>query len=155
MVELRQNPDSSTPDRTETRSDHRLGSRHESPGDQFPPEFGLFDEPWQPKIIAEMNEYQFKLVKLQGDFIWHDHQDTDEAFIVLEGALRIDLRDGAVHLAAGEMFAVPKGVEHKPCAEGEVKLLLTRRGPRSATALRLPALPSPGCVGSPRSGLGH
>ena|SRR5580704_284143 len=81
----------------------------------FARKFGLFDEQWQPKVIAEMNDYQFKIVKLQGDFIWHDHHDTDEAFIVLDGSLRIDFRDGAVQLSAGEMFVVPKGVEHKPC----------------------------------------
>jgi mannose-6-phosphate isomerase-like protein (cupin superfamily) len=57
--------------------------------------FTLFDEQWQPKVIAEMNDYQFKVVKLQGDFIWHDHKNTDETFIVLEGVLRIDFRDGA------------------------------------------------------------
>jgi mannose-6-phosphate isomerase-like protein (cupin superfamily) len=85
---------------------------------------GLFEEQWQPKVIAEMNDYQFKLVKLQGDFVWHDHQDTDETFIVIEGKLRIDFRDGAVHLSAGEMFVVPKGVEHKPYAEKEVRLML-------------------------------
>ena len=79
-----------------------------------------------------MNDYQFKLVKLKGDFIWHDHQDTDEAFIVLEGSLRIDFRDGAVHLSAGEMFVVPKGIEHKPYAEREVKVLLVEpRGVRN------------------------
>jgi mannose-6-phosphate isomerase-like protein (cupin superfamily) len=76
--------------------------------------FTLFDEQWQPKVIAEMNDYQFKVVKLQGDFIWHDHKNTDETFIVLEGVLRIDFRDGAVRVSAGEMFVVPKGVEHKP-----------------------------------------
>jgi len=86
--------------------------------------FGLFSEQWQPKVIAEMNEYQFKIAKLQGDFIWHDHKDTDETFIVVEGKLRIDFRDGCVHISAGEMFVVPKGVEHKPYAEKEVKLLL-------------------------------
>jgi mannose-6-phosphate isomerase-like protein (cupin superfamily) len=86
--------------------------------------FGLFDEQWQPKVIAEMNDYQFKVVKLQGDFVWHDHKDTDETFIVIDGDLRIDFRDGAVHVLAGEMFVVPKGVEHKPYAENEVKLLL-------------------------------
>lgn len=86
--------------------------------------FGRFDEQWQPKVIAEMNDYQFKVVKLHGDFIWHDHRDTDETFIVVEGELRIDFRDGAVRVAAGEMFVVPRGVEHKPFAEGEVKLLL-------------------------------
>ncbi len=76
----------------------------------FERKFGLFDEQWQPKVIAELNNYQSKIVKLQGDFIWHDHQDTDEAFIVLEGSLRIDFRDGAVQLSAGELFVVPKGV---------------------------------------------
>jgi len=65
-----------------------------------------------------MNDYQFKIVRLEGDFIWHDHKNTDETFIVLEGVLRIDFRDGAVHVSGGEMFVVPKGVEHK------VKLLL-------------------------------
>ena len=84
----------------------------------------LFNEHWQPKVIAEMNDYQFKLVKIQGDFIWHDHKHTDETFMVLEGQLRLDFRDGAVDLSAGEMFVVPKGVEHKPYAEREVKLLL-------------------------------
>lgn len=86
--------------------------------------FGLFVEQWQPKVIAEMNDYQFKVVKLLGDFIWHDHLDTDETFIVLEGQLRIDFRDGHVLVNAGEMYVVSKGVEHKPFAEQEVKLLL-------------------------------
>ena len=90
----------------------------------FRKKFSLFDEQWQPKVIAEMNDYQFKIVKLQGDFIWHDHKNTDETFIVLEGTLRIDFRDGAVEVSAGEMFIVPKGVEHKPYAEHEVRLLL-------------------------------
>jgi mannose-6-phosphate isomerase-like protein (cupin superfamily) len=86
--------------------------------------FALFDEQWQPKVVAEMNDYQFKIVKLQGDFIWHNHEDTDETFIVIKGELRIDFRNGAVKIAAGEMFVVPKGVEHKPYAEREVELLL-------------------------------
>ena len=90
----------------------------------FVQKFGLFQEQWQPKVIAEMNDYQFKIVKLEGDFIWHDHKNTDETFIVLDGTLRIDFRDGAVRISAGEMFVVPKGIEHKPYAEGEVKLLL-------------------------------
>jgi mannose-6-phosphate isomerase-like protein (cupin superfamily) len=90
----------------------------------FKQKFALFQEQWKPKVIAEMNNYQFKLAKLQGDFIWHDHADTDETFIVIEGELRIDFRDGAAHVGAGEMFVVPKGVEHKPYAEKEVKLLL-------------------------------
>ncbi len=84
----------------------------------------LIDELWSPRVIAEMNDYQFKLVRIQGDFVWHDHPDTDETFIVLEGRLRIDFRDGQVTLEAGEMFVVPAGVEHKPYAEDEVRLLL-------------------------------
>jgi mannose-6-phosphate isomerase-like protein (cupin superfamily) len=86
--------------------------------------FSLFHEQWSPKVVAEMNDYQFKIVKLQGDFIWHNHRDTDETFFVIDGNLRIDFRDGAVHIAAGEIFVVPKGVEHKPYAENEVKLML-------------------------------
>ncbi|HEY4011134.1 MAG TPA: cupin domain-containing protein [Acidobacteriaceae bacterium] len=93
--------------------------------------FGLFSEQWSPRVIAEMNDYQFKLVKLQGDFVWHQHAETDETFFVIEGELRIDLRingidggDGAVTIGPGEMFVVPKGVEHKPFAEREVKLML-------------------------------
>ena len=78
----------------------------------FGRKFNLFDEQWKPKVVAEMNDYQFKIVKLQGDFIWHDHKNTDEAFIVLDGVLRIDFRDCAVQVSAGEMFVVPKGVEH-------------------------------------------
>ena len=90
----------------------------------FDQKFGLIGEQWQPKVIAEMNDYQFKLVKLQGDFVWHEHKDTDETFVVLEGVLRIDFRDGAVQISAGEMFVVPRGVEHKPFADSEVRLLL-------------------------------
>lgn len=90
----------------------------------FENKFDLFDEQWAPRVIAEMNDYQFKVVRIQGDFIWHDHQDTDEAFIVLEGNLRIDFRDGSVDIGPGEMYVVPKGVEHKPFAAEEVKLLL-------------------------------
>lgn len=86
--------------------------------------FSLFTAQWQPKVIAEMNDYQFKIVKLEGDFLWHDHEETDEAFIVIEGKLRIDFRDGAVEIGPGELFIVPKGVEHKPFAEREVKLML-------------------------------
>jgi mannose-6-phosphate isomerase-like protein (cupin superfamily) len=84
----------------------------------------LFQEQWAPRVIAEMNDYQFKVVKIQGDFVWHDHPETDETFIVIDGELRIDFRDGTVHLGPGEMFVVPKGVEHKPFAENEVKMML-------------------------------
>ena len=79
---------------------------------------------WKPRVMAEMNDYQFKIVKILGDFVWHDHADTDETFIVLEGVLRIDMRDGHVLVRAGEMFVVPRGVEHKPYAEQEVKMML-------------------------------
>ncbi|NWB30018.1 cupin domain-containing protein [Pseudomonas gingeri] len=90
----------------------------------FAQKFSLFDEQWQAKVVAEMNDYQFKVAKIEGDFIWHIHADTDETFIVLEGSLRIDFRDRQVMLGQGEMLVVPKGVEHKPYAEKEVKLLL-------------------------------
>ncbi|MCD5980684.1 cupin domain-containing protein [Pseudomonas quasicaspiana] len=90
----------------------------------FAAKYALFTEQWTPKVVAEMNDYQFKVVKIQGDFVWHSHADTDETFIILEGELRIDFRDGFVTVAAGEMYVVGKGIEHKPYAEQEVKLLL-------------------------------
>ncbi|MFO2465966.1 cupin domain-containing protein [Pseudomonas sp. 15FMM2] len=90
----------------------------------FSQKYALFSEQWTPKVIAQMNDYQFKVVKIEGDFIWHSHADTDETFIVLDGTLRIDFRDSAVTINQGEMFVVPKGVEHKPYAQKEVKLLL-------------------------------
>ena len=86
--------------------------------------FGLFSDQWQPRVVAEMNDYQFKIARVEGDFVWHDHKETDEAFFVLEGRLRIDFRDGSVEIGPGEMFVVPKGVEHKPFAEKEVKIML-------------------------------
>ncbi len=90
----------------------------------FAQKFASFAEHWSPKVVAEMNDYQFKVVKLKGDFVWHEHKETDETFIVIDGELRIDFRDGAVQVSRGEMFVVPQGVEHKPYAEGEVRLLL-------------------------------
>ena len=83
-----------------------------------------FSAHFSPKIIAQMNDYHFKLCKFQGAFVWHSHEDTDEVFIVLDGAMRIDFRDGRVDLEAGEMFVVHKGVEHKPYAEKECKIML-------------------------------
>jgi mannose-6-phosphate isomerase-like protein (cupin superfamily) len=76
-----------------------------------------FTELWSPKIIAEMNDYQFKLVKIMDEFVWHDHKDTDEVFIVLSGEMSIDFRDGLVIIHEGELFVVPKGVEHRPRAD--------------------------------------
>jgi mannose-6-phosphate isomerase-like protein (cupin superfamily) len=90
----------------------------------FARKLDLVDELWNPRVIAEMNDYQFKLVRVQGDFVWHDHPDTDETFIVLDGELRIEFRDGEVVLGAGEMFVVPAGIEHKPFARNEVRMLL-------------------------------
>jgi mannose-6-phosphate isomerase-like protein (cupin superfamily) len=83
-----------------------------------------FSEHWSPKIIAQMNDYHFKLAKLQGEFVWHDHPETDETFLVIQGKLDILLRDGKVSLNAGEMYVVPRGVEHKPVAEQECHILL-------------------------------
>ncbi len=83
-----------------------------------------FTDYFSPKIIAQMNDYHFKLGKFQGDFVWHSHPGTDEAFLVLDGEMSIDFRDGSVRLQAGEMFVVPRGVEHKPFAERECQLLL-------------------------------
>jgi mannose-6-phosphate isomerase-like protein (cupin superfamily) len=83
-----------------------------------------FSEHWSPKIIAQMNDYHFKLVKFQGDFVWHSHDDTDEVFITLDGEMSIEFRDGKVDMHSGEMFVVPKGMEHKPFAEKECKILL-------------------------------
>ena len=84
----------------------------------------MFSNHWSPKIVAQMNDYHFKLVKLKGDFVWHRHGETDEVFLVIQGAMQIDFRDGSVGLRAGEMFVVPKGVEHKPWAEKECHVLL-------------------------------
>ena len=83
-----------------------------------------FSDHWSPKIIAQMNDFHFKLVKFQGEFVWHSHDDTDEVFIVLSGDMSIAFREGCVELKAGEMYVVPKGAEHKPFAEKECKALL-------------------------------
>jgi len=90
----------------------------------FEEKLAKFSEYWSPKIIARMNDYHFKLVKLQGDFVWHAHADTDEVFIILDGEMSIEFRDGKVDLQAGEMFVVPKGAEHKPFAEKECKIMV-------------------------------
>jgi mannose-6-phosphate isomerase-like protein (cupin superfamily) len=90
----------------------------------FDQKLARFSDHWSPKVIAQMNDYQFKLVKIQGEFVWHSHAETDDVFIVLEGTMSIELPDGRVDLKAGEMFVVPRGVEHKPVAENECKILL-------------------------------
>jgi mannose-6-phosphate isomerase-like protein (cupin superfamily) len=90
----------------------------------FQNKLAQFSEQWSPKIIARMNDYHFKVVRVQGEFVWHDHPETDEVFIVLKGKLEIQLRDGNVLLDEGEMFVVPKGMGHKPVAENECHILL-------------------------------
>ena len=86
--------------------------------------FSKFSEFWSPKIIAEMNDYQFKVVKIKGEFIWHNHTDTDETFLVIEGEMIIKFKDNKVKLSKGEMYVVPKGVEHRPYAENECEIML-------------------------------
>jgi mannose-6-phosphate isomerase-like protein (cupin superfamily) len=100
---------------TTTRTYQSIDLRHKA---------GLIPEQWSPRVVAELNDYQLKVVRIEGDFVWHDHPETDEAFLVLDGQLRIDFRDGAVHLGPGELFVVPRGIEHKPHATGEVTMLL-------------------------------
>ncbi|MGM0703630.1 MAG: cupin domain-containing protein [Pseudomonadota bacterium] len=86
--------------------------------------FAKFSEFWSPRVVAEMNDYQFKVAKFEGEFIWHDHKDTDEVFLVISGSMGIEFRDGMVHLSEGEMYVVPRGVEHKPFANSECHVLL-------------------------------
>lgn len=93
----------------------------------FAERLATFSDLWSPKIVAQMNEDHFKLVKLKGEFVWHAHADTDEAFIILEGTIRIAFRDGCVDLKPGEMIVVPKGVEHKPIADSECHVLIIER----------------------------
>jgi mannose-6-phosphate isomerase-like protein (cupin superfamily) len=93
----------------------------------FKDKLSQFSAHWSPKIIARMNDVHFKVVKFQGDFIWHRHEDTDEVFIVLDGEMTIAFRDGSVELKAGEMAVVPKGAEHKPFADRECRALLVEQ----------------------------
>jgi mannose-6-phosphate isomerase-like protein (cupin superfamily) len=83
-----------------------------------------FSEHWAPKKIAAVNDYDIKIVKLQGEFTWHRHQDTDEFFLVVDGLLTIQLRDGDVVLGPGELFVVPRGIEHCPKADAETSVML-------------------------------
>ena len=84
----------------------------------------LFTEHWSPKVVARLNDYEIKVVKLAGEFVWHSHADTDELFLVIAGELRIQMRDRTVTLCPGQLFVVPHGVEHCPIADGEVHALL-------------------------------
>jgi mannose-6-phosphate isomerase-like protein (cupin superfamily) len=84
----------------------------------------MFSDHWAPKIVAAFNGHDVMVVKVRGEFVWHSHPDTDDFFLVLKGNLTIQLRDGEVHLGPGDLYVVPKGVEHRPVAEDEVHLLL-------------------------------
>jgi mannose-6-phosphate isomerase-like protein (cupin superfamily) len=86
--------------------------------------FGRFQEYWRPKIIGDLNDSYVKAVKLKGEFVWHDHEQEDELFFVTKGRLLIKLRDGDIHLGAGEFVIIPRRVEHLPVAEDEVHALL-------------------------------
>jgi mannose-6-phosphate isomerase-like protein (cupin superfamily) len=95
--------------------------------------FTHFTDQWSPKIIAQMNDYHFRLARIEGEFIWHSHLETDEVFIVIEGNMRIELRGGILELNAGEMCVVPKGVEHKPVADSECKIMVIEPADTSPT----------------------
>lgn len=84
----------------------------------------LIEHQWSPRVVAEMNDYQFKVVRIEGEFIWHSHPETDEAFIVLEGELLIDLPQGTVRVRPGELYVVPRGIEHRTGALTEAKLMM-------------------------------
>ena len=86
--------------------------------------FSKFSDRFAPKVIAQMNDYQFKLVRVEGDFVWHSHEETDETFLVIDGELTIEFRDGRVELKPGDLFVVPKGKEHKPYASSECRIML-------------------------------
>ena len=86
--------------------------------------FQKFTDQWSPKVIVEMNDYQFKLVKIENDFTWHKHEDTDETFLVIEGKMGIEFEDQTVELSEGEMIVIPKGKKHKPYADKEAKIMI-------------------------------
>jgi len=83
-----------------------------------------FSDHWAPRVVARLNDYEAKVVKVKGEFVWHHHDETDELFLVLQGTLRITLRDGEVVLGPGELYVVPRGVEHRPWSAEEVQMLL-------------------------------
>ena len=113
-----------------TTTNNNITTRGQGQAIDLSAKIDLIDGHWQPRVVAEMNDYQFKVVKVQGEFQWHRHADTDETFIVLDGELRIALRgpgyadNHAIVLGAGQMAVVPKGVEHKPGAVVETRMLL-------------------------------
>ena len=86
--------------------------------------FALVTKQWDPKVVAQLNDYHFKIAKIQGEFVWHSHPETDEVFLVVDGSLVIQLRDGVLKLGPGELCVIPKGVEHKPAAEEECQILM-------------------------------
>ena len=91
----------------------------------IPQKLDSFSDHWSPRIVARYNDNEVRLVKVEGEFIWHSHDDTDELFLVLDGTLEMELRDRTITLEPGELFVVPRATEHRPCARnGEVKLLL-------------------------------
>ena len=91
----------------------------------IPEKFDSFSDHWAPRIVARYNDNEVRMVKVEGEFIWHKHDETDELFLILEGTLEMEMRDRTVTLDAGELFVVPRGTEHRPCARnGEVKMLL-------------------------------
>jgi mannose-6-phosphate isomerase-like protein (cupin superfamily) len=90
----------------------------------FREKLSKFSELWSPKVVARLNDLEFRLAKIEGEFVWHSHAETDEAFVVIDGVMRIEMRGGVVRLRAGEMFVVPRGVEHRPVAEGVCSVML-------------------------------
>ena len=109
--------------------------------------FAKFSDHWSPKIVGTVDDYEIKLARLDGEFMWHSHAEADELFLVIEGDLKIELRDRVIDLGAGELFVVPKGVEHKPVAGADCKILLFERagvvntGDAAPGALTNPAEP--------------
>ena len=93
----------------------------------FQTKFKLFSEYWSPKVIAEMDDYQFKVVKIKGEFTWHAHQDSDEVFIVIEGTMGIKFKDRTIKLKKGEMIVIKKAEQHKPYASKECKILIIEK----------------------------
>ena len=86
--------------------------------------FSKISEYWSPKVLAVMNDYEFKIARIKGEFIWHNHTETDEVFIVIEGSMKILLKGETIQLSKGDLYVVPKGMDHKPVAEKECKLML-------------------------------